>query len=343
MKKLFYYAAMIAGLIFLIFLLLVADAEAVSYSGDCDSICIVTSSNYTIYLTEGTIQNWTDYNNTVWLSGTGYRRGLGIIYTDDFVFEPDETGTACSVTEGYPLTIDCVSSGGNGQGYNNWSFYERYIKLETVVTDDTYRVYSYFRDSSGNEVSFNGTHDYGGLGDVAAGVLHATGTAGFIADNSSSEATFFNWAFDQSIKNVADHNHATGDDWGWISVGRSSEISAGTPITNYYRYLEANESSTGIEKWLSVLRCFKANPNSTCREGGAPPVDTCTPPASGNYAVDCSDNCNWNTPDDIPGNVTMSGSGINTLSSTWSFTGENQYIHIGQGCTFTIESGGEFN
>ena len=70
------------------------------------------------------------------------------------------------------------------------------------------------------------------------------------------------------------------------------------------------------------------------------PADTCTPPDSGNYAVSCSDNCVWSTPDTIPGNITMTGSGTVTLSTEWTFTGSNQFIYINSGCTFKIESGG---
>ena len=68
--------------------------------------------------------------------------------------------------------------------------------------------------------------------------------------------------------------------------------------------------------------------------------DTCTPPASGNYNVDCSDSCSWSSTDDIPGNVTMTGSGTVQLSNAWTFNGTDQYISVGSGCTFEIVSGG---
>jgi len=71
--------------------------------------------------------------------------------------------------------------------------------------------------------------------------------------------------------------------------------------------------------------------------------DTCTPPASGDYTVDCSDNCDWSSADTIPGNITMSGSGINYLSADWTFTGTNQFVYINSGCELHINSGGSFN
>ena len=72
-------------------------------------------------------------------------------------------------------------------------------------------------------------------------------------------------------------------------------------------------------------------------------TDSCTPPASGDYEVDCSDACEWVDADEIPGDIFMTGSGTNVLSAAWTFTGSNQHIYIGSGCTFNIESGGEFN
>ena len=71
-------------------------------------------------------------------------------------------------------------------------------------------------------------------------------------------------------------------------------------------------------------------------------ADSCTPPAAGNYAVDCSDNCAFSSADTIPANITATGSGVLTLSAAWTFTGSDQYINIGSGCELDISSGGEF-
>ncbi len=69
-------------------------------------------------------------------------------------------------------------------------------------------------------------------------------------------------------------------------------------------------------------------------------ADTCTAPGSGNWAVTCSDNCSWNTNQNVPGNVTMTGTGELVLSANLTFTGSGQYIFLNSGCNFTIESGG---
>jgi len=73
------------------------------------------------------------------------------------------------------------------------------------------------------------------------------------------------------------------------------------------------------------------------------PEDTCTPPATGNYAVTASDNCQWTENDNIPGNVTISGTGSLSLSANWTFTGNNQYIFIDGVVEFAILSGGSLN
>ena len=69
-------------------------------------------------------------------------------------------------------------------------------------------------------------------------------------------------------------------------------------------------------------------------------VDTCTAPGSGNWAVDCLDNCTFDANQDVPGNMTINGAGQLTLSKNLTFTGSDQHISIGSGCDFVIESGG---
>lgn len=71
-----------------------------------------------------------------------------------------------------------------------------------------------------------------------------------------------------------------------------------------------------------------------------PVVDTCTAPGSGNWEVDCSDNCEWNAPQDVPANMIITGSGHLKLSDIFTFTGLNQYIYIFAGCLFEILTSG---
>lgn len=79
-----------------------------------------------------------------------------------------------------------------------------------------------------------------------------------------------------------------------------------------------------------------------CFEAAAPPADPCEPPASGNFDVDCGNQCNWTVADTIPGNITMTGPGITTLSTDWTFTSSNQYIFVDLGCEFRVSTGGNF-
>ena len=78
-------------------------------------------------------------------------------------------------------------------------------------------------------------------------------------------------------------------------------------------------------------------------EGFAYPfvVDTCTAPETGVWNIDCSDNCSWTDAQNIPSNITITGSGHLKLSDVFTFVGSNQYISIGSGCSLEIMSGGE--
>jgi len=99
------------------------------------------------------------------------------------------------------------------------------------------------------------------------------------------------------------------------------------PTGNYEISINATEGnvSTGMN-WLLIVTAS----------------DTCTAPAAGNWVVDCSDNCEWTVPDEIPGNIFMEGSGIVKLYTTWTMTGTDQYIYVGDSCTFYTHSGGGF-
>ncbi len=77
--------------------------------------------------------------------------------------------------------------------------------------------------------------------------------------------------------------------------------------------------------------------------GPAPPEDTCTAPGSGDWKIDCSDNCVLNSPQDVPGDMHLNGAGTIVLSSVMTFTGSNQDFSIASGCTMDIRSGGELS
>lgn len=78
----------------------------------------------------------------------------------------------------------------------------------------------------------------------------------------------------------------------------------------------------------------------------AVPEDTCTPPGSGVWDLLCSDNCSYNSLQQVPGNVSIVGSGNLTFFSggIWNFTNVDSYVFINQSTTmcevFTYSGGG---
>jgi hypothetical protein len=70
------------------------------------------------------------------------------------------------------------------------------------------------------------------------------------------------------------------------------------------------------------------------------PADTCTAPGSGNWAIDCSDNCVWDGDLSIPGNISMTGTGTLTLNANMDLTSSKWIIFKEDGCKLVINSGG---
>jgi len=89
----------------------------------------------------------------------------------------------------------------------------------------------------------------------------------------------------------------------------------------------------GENAWVDTI-------NITYEEGVA---DTCTPPGSGDWNVDCSDACDWSSgPYNVPADMYMTGTGIVTLSALMDFTaGSGQEIYMSTGCELRVSSGGE--
>ena len=72
-------------------------------------------------------------------------------------------------------------------------------------------------------------------------------------------------------------------------------------------------------------------------------ADTCTYSGSGNWNINCADNCVFGTNYAITGNVSMTGTGILTLNANWSFNNKGQYIYLNKGCTLNINKAGGIN
>lgn len=157
----------------------------------------------------------------------------------------------------------------------------------------------------------------------------------YIDNNATQTGTgtgFFNVTVNNTngtvILNINGNNHLATNLT--ASVYNASHIfaSSGTFVYNWTAY----GNGTGKNINISNNRYYTVNAT----------LDTCTPPASGNWNLTCSDNCTFNTNVNIPANMTINGNGILTLKSNWTFTGTNQYIIINPICQININSGGGF-
>lgn len=90
-----------------------------------------------------------------------------------------------------------------------------------------------------------------------------------------------------------------------------------------------------------VATLWNSGAGRACNDLAAPPADTCTAPGSGDWIVDCADDCQWTTAQDVPANMQLSGTGTVYLSNVFSFTGSNQFIEVTNGCGLEITSGGQ--
>ncbi len=71
------------------------------------------------------------------------------------------------------------------------------------------------------------------------------------------------------------------------------------------------------------------------------PVDSCTAPGSGDWNIDCSDNCVLDSAQDVVADMHLNGIGTIVLSAPLTFTESNQIFSVASGCTLDIRSGGE--
>lgn len=70
--------------------------------------------------------------------------------------------------------------------------------------------------------------------------------------------------------------------------------------------------------------------------------NSCTAPISGDWLINCADNCIFTTTQIVPANIITYGSGILTINSQFQFSGSNQYVTVQSGCRIDRNSGGYF-
>lgn len=140
--------------------------------------------------------------------------------------------------------------------------------------------------------------------------------------------TAWNESAAKSISRAAKTNYS--QLWNQLSNASVNAMEIGSRATA----LGAGESIACVEYYLVVN--YNETAPSTCTYGG-----------SGNWNVNCADNCVFSSSTTLAGanNVTITGTGTLTFASggKWIFTGLNQYLNIDKGCTLAINSGGGWN
>ena len=95
---------------------------------------------------------------------------------------------------------------------------------------------------------------------------------------------------------------------------------------------------------LFVYDCYNsANPPYLNITYSPSTATTCNYPGSGNWVIDCSDNCFINSSISIDGNLSLQGSGTVRINSTLDFNSTGQIMYQGSGCSFVVNSGGKIS
>jgi|GEM_PF-3816682 len=140
-----------------------------------------------------------------------------------------------------------------------------------------------------------------------------------------------------NLKNISlylTNNHSTSFGFSTYAniTGTSSSATMTVPLANgNYIWNCLGFDLKGNKAWAALNRTLKINSTT----------NLCTPPVSGNWILNCSTGCYWNSYLKIPANLTIKGIGILTLNATMNFTTSKQYIFQYSGCEFRIEKGGQ--
>lgn len=247
------------------------DPNMVNSSGDCDGTCYISTPSYNVTLIEGVLTEW-NYHS---LQNKDVNGNVGSFYVNFFQIlggsweiKWDITETLCDMYDGgYYLNFNCS----NSNAYNNYTFFEDYVQVDTKVYGNNYRIYNYFHGSwdgsAARSVQWNGTQNYSS-GYHGAWDTSAISDKGVwaIHNTTNDYITVISW--DESKKKTFDYFREWGsgsnENYGGMSIGRGNEISAGTVTRSYLRTYYYNDSATGDDAYVSILDCFKSNPNSTC-------------------------------------------------------------------------------
>jgi len=152
---------------------------------------------------------------------------------------------------------------------------------------------------------------------------------------------FTTWLEDTQL-GVAGYIFSINQTGTWIN---SSYIASTTPVNASNVTKITAVAGTTVE-WIFYANDTGSNMNNTMTKQTflVASADTCTYSGSGNWALNCADNCIFATTQTIAdnNNITITGTGTLTFNNggKWSFSGTNQYLTIASGCTLDINTGG---
>jgi hypothetical protein len=235
-------------------------SSGISYSGNCNSTCNVNASRYDVTLSEGIISHyysslqpgfdWSEYCSGASGSCMGELNGGA---TSWLLTGAIDSSCVVSPGTGY-LRVYCS----NANAENDWYFYDTYIKLQSKVYGDDWRIYSYNSNKQDSTaVFYNGVTNYSPTVTWQSGTS-SSGIAGYSFTGVTSN--IFAWAWDQGKTTNFDYKEDTAYDWIGMAVGRSSTIASNNQLVSYFKIIPRNDYESGVSKYNTALNAFKADP-----------------------------------------------------------------------------------
>jgi hypothetical protein len=148
-------------------------------------------------------------------------------------------------------------------------------------------------------------------------------------------------------------NMTTAADSVYVSTGWNPIITALANVASGTNTTNTSDTITFRDAGTYYVRCWEGAETADDSAAKTSPYkiytvsNSCTYSGTGNWALNCADNCNFTSTTTIPStnNVTISGTGTLNFASggKWIFSGSNQFVKIFTGCALNIYSGGGWN
>lgn len=256
--------------------------------GNCSraNTCVIYTPTYNATLKGCAIWNltWAGSRINQWASGkSDTTSGIGHLYTTGGIIRTDIlTTNATTVTNANNVQVNCRAV--NNDGRNNWTFYNDSINLLQNASAAYYSA-NYFKYAASNPIVINSTINF-----TEGTLINRTSYGGVVAvafpevDNYTLMIKY-----DTDLGNYTSYRTV---DPPSLLIGRNSNpnITANQQFNLTYKVTLRNESATGVEKYLTVMRNFKNPP------ADEPAGDACTW-TSGNWYIEntsCTITTNYN-------------------------------------------------